>query len=47
MSMKFIKRYYIPLVRKTTPRTFGSIKPGEKFRTKYETKPIWAVNYIH
>ena len=33
--------------KKLTPRTFGSIKPGEKFRIKYETKPFWVVNHTH
>ena len=47
MSMKYAKQHDIPLVKKTTPRTFGSIKPGEKFRIKYETEPLWVVNHTH
>ena len=47
MSMKYAKQHDIPLVKKTTPRTLGSIKPGEKFRIKYETKPLWVVNHTH
>ena len=45
--MKYAKQHNIPLVKKTTPRTFGSIKPGEKFRIKYETEPLWVVNHTH
>ena len=45
--MKYAKQHDIPLVKKTTPRTFGSIKPGEKFRIKYETEPFWVVNHTH
>ena len=45
--MKYAKQHDIPLVKKTTPRTFGSIKPGEKFRIKYKTEPFWVVNYIY
>ena len=41
MSIKYANEYNVPLVKKTTPRTFKSIKPGEKFRMKYETKPLW------
>ena len=29
MSIKYAKQHNIPLVKKTTPRTFGSIKSGE------------------
>ena len=47
MSMKYAKQYKIPLVRKITPRTFGSIKPGERFRIKFETKPFWVVSHTH
>ena len=47
MSMKYAKQHDIPLVKKTTPRTLGSIKPGEKFRIKYKTKPLWVVNHTH
>ena len=47
MSMKYVKQNNIPLIKKITPRTFGSIKPDEKFRIKYETKPLWAINYTH
>ena len=45
--MKYAKHYNIPLVKKITPRTFGSIKPGENFRIKYETKPFLVVNHTH
>ena len=45
--MKYAKQYNTPLVKKITPRTFGSIKPGEKFRIKYETEPLWVVNHTH
>ena len=47
MSMKYAKQHDIPLVRKITPRTFESIKPGENLRVKYETAPFWVVNHIH
>ena len=47
MSIKYAKQHNILLVKKTTPRTIGSIKPGEKFRIKYETKSFWVVNYTH
>ena len=47
MSMKYAKQYNIPLIKKTTPRTFGSIKPGEKFRIKYETEPLWVASHTH
>ena len=42
--MKYTRQHNITLVRKLTPRTLGSIKPGEKFRIKYETRPLWVVN---
>ena len=45
--MKYAKQHNILLIRKTIPRTFGSIKSGEKFRIKYETKPLWVVNHTH
>ena len=47
ISIKYAKQYNIPLVKKITPRTLESIKPGDKIRIKYETKPLWVVNYIH
>ena len=47
MSMKYAKQHDIPLVKKITSRTFGSIKPGENFRIKYETEPFWVVNYTN
>ena len=47
MSMKYAKQHDIPLVKKTTPRTFGSIKPGERFRIKYEAEPLWVASHTH
>ena len=45
MSIKYAKQHNMPLIRKITPRTFGSIKPGEKFRIKYKTKPFGVISY--
>ena len=47
ISMKYAKQHNIPLIKKITPRTLGSIKPGEKFRKKYETEPLWVANHTH
>ena len=45
--MKYAKQYNISLIKKLTPRTFGLIQPGEKFRINYETKPFWVINYTY
>ena len=47
MSMKYATQHNIPLIRKSIPRTLGSIKPGEKFRVEYETEPLWVVNHTY
>ena len=44
MSMNYTKQHHIPIIIKITTRIFGSIKFGENFRFKYETKPFWVVN---
>ena len=47
MPVKYARQHDIPLVKKTTPRTFGSIKPGERFRIKYEAEPLWVASHTH